>query len=452
MQSRDGSRMAPVDAMWFWMSTKLPNDQFQVYAFDGMVDVEAATAELLGRARQCPDLCLRARDGLLRVGFPYWVETEVGADEVVVHALPEPGWDQCLAAVGALTDDQLDVRRATWRVHLFPGVTGAPGSGSTGQERSDSGDGARLATVAVLQISHTLADGMRSSALAAYLFGREGTPIRPVPRPRDPVLPAMLTARRLHRELDREVAAGVVFAPKALVRPLSTNDQPAGRRLLRTVLTRRSELPKTVTVTVGVLAAISEALAGHLTDRGEDVSELAAATPVAKSGERCANNFFDYVAVGLYPEAAAGERLALIDAELASRKRARLHPAYAATERLFDAVPAPLRRLGVSLLDTHRRPDSVMGHTMVSSVNRGRADLMLAGCPVRFTSGYPAHLPICGLTHGVHGIGDTVAISVHAAESAVPDVDAYVDRLAFALRRLAQSREGVEAQDTRAVG
>jgi hypothetical protein len=29
----------------------------------------------------------------------------------------------------------------------------------------------------------------------------------------------------------------------------------------------------------------------------------------------------------------------------------------------------------------------------------------------------------------VHGIGDTVAISVHAAESAVGDIDDYVDRL-----------------------
>jgi len=34
----------------------------------------------------------------------------------------------------------------------------------------------------------------------------------------------------------------------------------------------------------------------------------------------------------------------------------------------------------------------------------------------------------------VHGLGDTVAVSVHAAESAVGDVDAYVERLARALR------------------
>jgi hypothetical protein len=41
------------------------------------------------------------------------------------------------------------------------------------------------------------------------------------------------------------------------------------------------------------------------------------------------------------------------------------------------------------------------------------------------------------LTHGVHGIGDTVAISVHAAESAFQsegaDIDAYLELLDAAL-------------------
>lgn len=38
-----------------------------------------------------------------------------------------------------------------------------------------------------------------------------------------------------------------------------------------------------------------------------------------------------------------------------------------------------------------------------------------------------------GLTHGVHGIGDTVAISVHAASSALPDVENYLRLLDAAL-------------------
>ena len=38
-----------------------------------------------------------------------------------------------------------------------------------------------------------------------------------------------------------------------------------------------------------------------------------------------------------------------------------------------------------------------------------------------------------GLTHGVHGIGETIAISVNAAESAIADIDDYLDRLEAAL-------------------
>jgi hypothetical protein len=65
----------------------------------------------------------------------------------------------------------------------------------------------------------------------------------------------------------------------------------------------------------------------------------------------------------------------------------------------------------------------------VSSVDRGPADLRFGDAPVLLTAGYPALSPAMGLTHGVHGIGDTVAISVHAAESAIGDVDAYLQRL-----------------------
>jgi adenylosuccinate lyase len=51
------------------------------------------------------------------------------------------------------------------------------------------------------------------------------------------------------------------------------------------------------------------------------------------------------------------------------------------------------------------------------------------------TAGYPALSPMMGLTHGVHGIGDTIAISVHTSASTVADVDDYADRLAAALNQ-----------------
>jgi hypothetical protein len=75
----------------------------------------------------------------------------------------------------------------------------------------------------------------------------------------------------------------------------------------------------------------------------------------------------------------------------------------------------------------------VAGNTVVSSVNRGPADLSFGDAPVVLTAGYPALSPAMSLTHGVHGIGDIVAISVHAAESAVADIDAYLELLGAAL-------------------
>jgi hypothetical protein len=96
-------------------------------------------------------------------------------------------------------------------------------------------------------------------------------------------------------------------------------------------------------------------------------------------------------------------------------------------------VPAPLLRWGVSNFDPTVRSPVVIGNTVVSSVNRGPADLRFGDAPVVVTAGYPALSPMMGLTHGVHGIGEIVAVSVNAAESAIGDIDEYVARLDAAL-------------------
>ena len=56
------------------------------------------------------------------------------------------------------------------------------------------------------------------------------------------------------------------------------------------------------TVTIGVLAAVSAALSGHLRELGDDPSLLGAEVPMARSGPRLAHNHFGNVGVGLYPE------------------------------------------------------------------------------------------------------------------------------------------------------
>ena len=154
---------------------------------------------------------------------------------------------------------------------------------------------------------------------------------------------------------------------------------------------------------------------------------------MAKAGVRKAHNHFGNVAVGLYPDLDADARTAGIVEDMAERRRRADHPAMLAASQASAAVPAALLRWGVRQFDPTLRSPVVTGNTVVSSVNRGRADLRFGVLPVVLTAGYPGLSPMMGLTHGVHGIGDTIAISVHAAESAIGDVDAYVERLERAI-------------------
>jgi hypothetical protein len=414
-------RLASVDAQSYWISAKIPNDAFLLYGFAGVPgDLEQAIEVVRRRAQDCAELRLRIRDGIA-LTYPAWVSGDVEAGQFSVHELDDNSWESCLAAVGRLADDQLDPRVSPWRVHVFSGIDGVP---------TVSGAG----TVAVVQMSHAYADGARSSALAARLFGR-AEDVAPVstPRLRGVKLPWRgFLAARAQRRLTQDTEDGLV-PPQAPTRPaLRTNARPAGARSVRTLVRRRDRMPGP-TVTVGVLCAVSTALSAHLRTMGDDPSTLGAEVPMAKTTAREANNHFGNVGVSLYPELGVDEREARIVADLADRRRRAGHPAMRAASRATAVVPAPLLRWGVAQFDPTVRSPTVTGNTVVSSVNRGPADLYFGDAPVVLTAGYPALSPMMGLTHGVHGIGDTIAVSVHAAESAIGDVDEYVARLDAAL-------------------
>jgi len=414
-------RLAAVDAQSYWMSAKIPNDAFLLYGFAGVPgNLEQAIEGVRDRAANCAELRLRIRDGS-PLTFPAWVSGSVGLDRFSLHELDDNTWASCLDAVGRLADHQLDPRVWPWRVHVFIPVDGVPTV-------------ARAGTVVVVQMSHAFADGIRSSAFAARLFGREvDIAAVPAPRLREIRLPwRSVVAARAHRQLVRDTEAGLV-PPQAPNRPaLRSNARPAGERSVRTVVRPRDQLPGP-TVTVGVLCAVSTALSAHLRALGDDPSTLGAEVPMAKTGVRKANNHFGNVGIGLYTELGIEERAARIVEDMAERRRRAAHPAMLAASRASAAVPAPLLRWGVKQFDPTLRSPTVTGNTVVSSVNRGPADLRFGGLPVVATAGYPGLSPMMGLTHGVHGIGDTIAVSVHAAESAIGDIDAYVERLDAAL-------------------
>ena len=414
-------RLAAVDAQTYLLSAKIPNDPLLLYGFAGVpANLEQAIEVVRCRANDCAELRLRIRAGNIFT-YPAWVSGDVDADRFTVHELDDNSWVGCLAAVAKLADDHLDPRVVPWRLHFFTPVEGIPVARGAG-------------TVAVLQISHACADGARSSALAAHLFGRAGD-IAPVatPRLRGVKLPwRTLVAARTHRQLVRDTEAALVPAQARSRPPLRTNAPPAGERSVRTLIRRRNRLPGP-TVTIGVLCAVSTALSAHLRELGDDPSTLGAEVPMAKTTAREAHNHFGNVGVGLYPELGLNERATRIADDIADRRRRAQHPAMRAASRAFAVTPAPLLRWGVEQFDPAVRSSTVIGNTVVSSVNRGPTDLSFGEVPAVVTAGYPALSPMMGLTHGVHGIGDTVAVSVYAAESAIGDIDEYVARLDAAL-------------------
>lgn len=412
--------MAAVDAQFYWMSAKIPSDEFLLYAFGGEPaletgGVERAIDEACRRARACPDLSMRVEEGC-ELTYPRWVPTYVGPDWVRRHCLPDDSWRDCLAVVAGLAANQVDIRDMPWRLHVFAPVFGIPGVSGPG-------------TVVVLQIAHALADGARASAMAAWLLGREAQ-VPEITWPRMDFLPwRAFQASRAHRRLVRETAAGLVAPGPEPRPPQSTNARPEGRRAARTLVRKRSELSGP-TITVRVLAAVAEALSDLL---GGPIETLGAEVPMAKAGVPRAYNHFANVVVGLYPQQGREQRMRRIAEDLANARRRVEHPATHAGSQAFATVPAALLRWGVAQFDADTRPTQVAGNTVVSSVARGAADLSFGERPVVLTAGYPALSPCMSLTHGVHGIGNTIAISVHAAESGVPDIDAYVARLDAAL-------------------
>ena len=411
-------RMAAVDAQFYWMSAKVPNDQFLLYAFDGEpADLGKAIEQVCRRAAACPDLRMRVEDGCA-LTYPQWVPAAVGPEQAVRHDLGDQSWDDCLAAVAGLAAHQLDVRQMPWRLHAFAPVLGIPGVRGPG-------------VVTVVQVAHALADGARASAMAAWLFGR-AEPVPEVARLPVGFLPwRAIDAARAHRGLVRDTRAGLL-APGVGSRPmLSTNAGTHGARSVRTLVRHRSQLPGP-TVTIAVLAAVSEALSKALSKSpsnlfGAATDSLGAEVPMAKPVAPQAHNHFGNVVVGLYPQLGRDVRVERIAIDLANARRRFEHVAAFSADRAFASVPAALLRWGVSQFDPDARPAQVAGNTVVSSVYRGAADLSFGGAPVVLTAGYPALSPLMGLTHGVHGIGETVAISVHAAEAAFTDLDAGLD-------------------------
>lgn len=224
------------------------------------------------------------------------------------------------------------------------------------------------------------------------------------------------------------------------------------RRIVRMLAGENLHVPG-YTVTVVALTAVSVALSRYLAGRGESVDQLGAQVSVAASTAwRPVRNAYrktvsrnNYRDVGVDLDSAEPDLRLRADhiAHALTERRARAgHPLQSARDRVTDALPAPVLRRDLAHFPLDVVPGRISGHTVLSSVHRGPADLSIAGGAVRFTAGFPALGAVMHLTHGLHGLGDTVTLSIHTDPQVMPDVDEYARGLQAALREVVAALSG----------
>ncbi len=545
-------RMAPQDATMYWLAGRTRNDLFLLYCFDDAGhSFERLRADIAERVATIDALRVRARAVPGDLDYPSWAPAGFDAEQVVEHPLAQPDRRHLEAALGDVVGSVLDAGVHPWRLHIFRGIVGFGD-----RERAADFEGAPPighgpALVAVLQMSHALADGRRAAEIARELFAAaEAVSALPIAREPTGALGVVrsgvnsahcdnpVAMRQASVRAARAAATGMLRVPVHLAengirryRSFRTQCASAGCgvadrrreaassgvvarvvartaltswvfapwvtaaiavprlpiRIVRTAyrgylafqaqrelanLTAAGELPEPGegfvpnrvnrieadgaavhrvrmlvseasalrvpgrTVTVVVLTAVSLALVRYLELHGEQVDRLGAQVPMALSdaAKAQAHNNYRSLSVDLSADVAdLRARADKIAATLRDRRVRAQHPLLTAQDRVTEVVPAPLLRRDIARYPLDVVPESIAGHTVVSSVHRGPADLTFGGGRVRWTAGFPAIGSVMHLTHGVHGLGDTITISLHADQATIPDLDVYAELLRVAL-------------------
>ena len=444
---RFAPRLAPRDAQMLWLSERVHNDQYLLFAFDGATDRVDVRKGLLERRARVPDLGLRVHSVPRDLDYPYWESRNVGDDQLVEHELSASTWAHFTAALAELTAVPLDCTVSPWLLHLFYDVDFYDVDAPACEGR---------ALIVVLQVSHALADGRRASTIARALFGTDELPVRERHRsaPPAPIAAGLGAVRwpvsavrtvlrgakafRAHREFVRTV--DVPGRSGQQLAAVNTDPGPA-RNVRMIVLPSACLRVPDVTVTVAALTAISVAMAAYLATP----QRLGAEVTVALERETSARNNFRNVGVDLHiDEPDLRARARAIAVSLDERRQLNRHPVWHTQSAVTAALPASMLRAQIAQYPFDVVPATMSGNTVVSSVHRGPADLRLGGGQVRFTSGFPSLSPFMALTHGVHGIGDTVTVSIVAGMRAVPDIDRYEALLRTALADVARALGGAE--------
>ncbi|MFF2553327.1 wax ester/triacylglycerol synthase domain-containing protein [Nocardia sp. NPDC058058] len=448
-----GTALTPRDATMYWLSTRTPNDLFLLYAFAETAEPTAVLRRSIAdRVTRIPDLLVRVLATPANIAYPIWATCEFLDEQVLEHEPPERDWGALTTAVGDLLGGTLDAAHRPWRLHLFRNITAAPGFAA-----------GEPALIAVLQLSHALADGRRAATLARALFTDssdptaktaaslsnslsrmipEGWPAAAMAIPRFPIAMARTVFRgfaayRAEQRLAELTSAGVIPPPARTGPPNllnGTGSAPAAHTARMLVHAAPDLKVAGHTVTVIAATAISLALQRYLDSRAETADSLLAQVPMAVATDSGPRNSYRDLTVDLsIREPNLPRRADRIAADMSQRRHRAEHPLQESRSRATAAIPAPILRRDIMGYPMDQLPQRVSGHTVISSVHRGPADLSLAGGPVRFTAGFPAIGSVMRLTHGIHGLGNTITLSLHADPATIANLDTYAELLNAAL-------------------
>ncbi|MQY17798.1 WS/DGAT/MGAT family O-acyltransferase [Nocardia macrotermitis] len=338
--------LAPQDATRYWLSRRAVNDLFLLYCFDDAgASFESLREEVLARAAGIPDLGVRLRE--YRFAYPRWVSCDAVASQITEPVVAGSVWTDVVAALENLLSCGVRAEEYPWRLHLFRGVRGAPG-----------GDAPAL--VAVLQLSHALADGRRAADIARALWSDvpvsepnsservsacRGRLARAVVRGpllvetaallKFPIAMARtvirgLAAERARRELADLTTRGKIPTPATDFPPTRLNHPPAPTSHAIRMLVRDDLRVPGHTVTVVAATAIAVALSRYLSEHGEPNIRLGAqismAVPAPPSSSSPRNNYADLAIELPVREPNPHIRAARISTALTARRTRTLHP------------------------------------------------------------------------------------------------------------------------------
>lgn len=432
------ARLSAVDALNFCASQPgAGTDWFLAWVFVGdgtPVDPAAIQDHFRSRRTVLDELFRTVAEVPGALDYPYWLRDPSTIDTHLSMHREIEDWANVQTSIGSLAENPLDATASTWHAHVYPAVSGVPGTDTE-------------STLVVMQMSHAVIAGPSTGPLTHSLFGPSPQPLR-IPgldglaQRRHALSSAavglaripsgLLRRRRLLRKAVQQNSTPQLDVSDGTAPALSARpDTDRVVRSLRLNLTALQDKPETVTTLA--TTALSLAVQRYLDAHGEDCPPTLSAlltVAVADNADALGVNRILAATAGLFPDISdMHDRAAAIGAD---SRRARAHATGPATLPFVvanAAAPFLLARFGLRTATKQFAANPTLlapANLVLTSVNAGPSSgCELAGRTLDGVGVVAALPPTGGILHSVVGCGDRLTVSFVTSRRVIPDIDDY---------------------------